>query len=142
MLDMNRGNCCKSISRTRYCCDQQSRTVKFRFFVCPGLSCLSTMSGTAHPTWLTQVQRLDTRFRELQRRGNEIAGDSSRPELPQVGIRGEKGTGRCAGRSTCQLRRPMKEKDASEYLRELETFHAEQDCFSINSNSPHRSHIS
>ncbi|OLP95944.1 Branched-chain-amino-acid aminotransferase [Symbiodinium microadriaticum] len=46
--------------------------------------------------------RLDTRFRELQRRGNEIAGDSSRP---------------------------MKEIDASEYLRELETFHAEQERY-------------
>lgn len=45
---------------------------------------------------------LDTRFRELQRRGNEIAGDSSRP---------------------------MKEIDASEYLRELETFHAEQERY-------------
>jgi len=45
---------------------------------------------------------LDTRFRELQRRGNEIAGHSSRP---------------------------MKEKDASEYLRELETFHAEQERY-------------
>ena len=98
------------------------------------------MCSTMHPT-LTRVQRLDTRFRELQRRGNEIAGDSSRPEFRQVGMRGEKD---CLSRSTGrQLRRPMKEIDASEYLRELETFHAEQDCFSIvNSNLPHLSDIS
>ena len=109
-------------------------------FVCPALSCFSTMCSTMHPT-LARVQRLDTRFRELQRRGNEIAGDSSRPEFRQVGMRGEKD---CLSRSTGrQLRRPMKEIDASEYLRELETFHAEQDCFSIvNSNLPHLSDIS
>ncbi|CAK8990398.1 unnamed protein product [Durusdinium trenchii] len=46
--------------------------------------------------------RLDTRFRDLQRRGTEIAGDSTRP---------------------------MSEKDASQYLRDLEAFHLEQERY-------------
>ncbi|CAE7201276.1 unnamed protein product [Symbiodinium pilosum] len=45
---------------------------------------------------------LDTRFRELQRRGNDIAGDTTRP---------------------------MTENDASEYLHELEAFYAEQERY-------------
>ncbi|CAK9034783.1 Uncharacterized protein SCF082_LOCUS21000 [Durusdinium trenchii] len=45
---------------------------------------------------------LDTRFRDLQRRGTEIAGDSTRP---------------------------MSEKDASQYLRDLEAFHLEQERY-------------
>lgn len=45
---------------------------------------------------------LDTRFRELQRRGSEIAGDNTRP---------------------------MTEKDASQYLKDMEAFHSEQERY-------------
>ena len=64
--------------------------------------------------------RLDTRFRDLQRRGNEIAGDTTRRAA-----RKEKAFALLQW-SFC-LCRPMMEKDASEYLRELEVFHAEQE---------------
>jgi len=75
---------------------------------------------------------LDTRFRELQRRGSDIAGDSTRRieiglDVKAVlffGIRWKHPEGDFL--RDLFLLRPMMEKDASQYLKDLEAFHAEQ----------------